>query len=262
MGEFDEATAVSRRGDGRYGASVVPGWDIAGNANGGYLLAIAGRAMVDAVGRPPLSITAHYLSPGKVGPLDIAVGVRRVGRRVATASASVRSGSDDVIVVVGTFGDLVESGPTVVDAVPPDLPPLDECAHVAPPAPGSGFGDRVESRIHPDDAQFRVGRPSGRARVRGWFRFADGQPIDAVGLLLVADAFAPVIFNRPEFPVSWAPTLELTVHLRGVPVPGPLRCNFSSRFIQFGMFEEDGEIWDSDGTLVAQSRQLALTPRG
>ena len=71
--EFGAATAVSRvaMADGRaeYAAEIAPGWDIAGNANGGYLIALAARAMADAVGRPPLSITAHYLSPGKPGPV-------------------------------------------------------------------------------------------------------------------------------------------------------------------------------------------------
>ena len=58
-GAFDAATAVELVGvaDGvhRYRAEVHDGWDIGGNANGGYVLAIAGRAMADAVGRPPLT---------------------------------------------------------------------------------------------------------------------------------------------------------------------------------------------------------------
>ena len=60
---------------------------------------------------------------------------------------------------------------------------------------------------------------------------------------------------------GWAPTVELTVHIRGVPAPGPLRCSFRSRFVHDGLLDEDGEIWDSTGVLVAQSRQLALIPR-
>ena len=87
------------------------------------------------------------------------------------------------------------------------------------------------------------------------------QPVDAIGLLIAADTFAPVVFNRGEFPVGWSPTLELTVHIRGVPAPGPLRCRFFSRFIENGMFDESGEIWDSEGALVAHSRQLALVQR-
>jgi Thioesterase-like superfamily len=86
------------------------------------------------------------------------------------------------------------------------------------------------------------------------------EPIDALGLLLAADAFPPPIFNS-GLPVAWVPTVELTVHIRGVPAPGPLRCSFRSRFIRDGLLDEDGEIWDSTGVLVCQSRQLALMPR-
>lgn len=54
----------------------------------------------------------------------------------------------------------------------------------------------------------------------------------------------------------------MTTHVRGIPEPGWLRCKFTTRFITGGVLEEDGEVWDSTGRLVAQSRQLALMPRG
>ena len=246
---------------GRYATDVVPGWDIAGNANGGYLVALAARAMAHSVGRPPLTLTAHYLAPGKPGPAEVHVDVVRAGRRTATVAAALRGAGGEVLRVLGTFADQREDGPAVVLDAPPDLPPLSECVRMVPPAEHSGFGDRVTMSAHPDDTGFVRGEPSGRAEIRGWFTFADEAPIDAFGLLVAADSFPPVVFSQGSFPMGWAPTLELTVHIRSVPAPGPLRCQFSSRFMQAGMFEEDGELWDVNGTLVAQSRQLALIPR-
>jgi acyl-CoA thioesterase len=58
------------------------------------------------------------------------------------------------------------------------------------------------------------------------------------------------------------PTLELTAHVRARPAPGLLACDVRTRFVSAGFLEVDGEYWDSTGTLVAQSRQLALVPRG
>lgn len=264
-GEFEAATSVRRRdggdGSGVYVGDIAAGWDIGGNANGGYLMALAATAMADAVGRPPLSLTAHYLLPGKVGPCEVDVDVLRSGRRMATVAATLRTNGDVSLALLGTFGTQGESGVAVTDGAPPPLPPFDECVSSGPPV-DSGFMDRVSVRIRPGDAGFREGRPSGIPEIAGWFEFADRHPVDALGLLLAADAFAPVCFNRPEFPLGWAPTLELTVHVRGVPAPGPLRCVFRSRFMHNGMFEEDGEMWDTDGHLVAQSRQLALIPKG
>ena len=52
--------------------------------------------------------------------------------------------------------------------------------------------------------------------------------------------------------------IQLTVHLRAHPAPGWLACRATTRFVSNGYHEEDFEVWDSAGTLVAQSRQLAL----
>lgn len=274
-GFFVDATSVNRlvtetavgateAGDEvtRFAAEVKPGWDIGGNANGGYLMAIAGRAMAEAVGRPPVTLTAHYLRPAPAGPCDIEVTTVRSGRRFATATATLTMASGQVLALLGTFGDQTPGGPSLTRETPADLPDYDDCELPPPPTDGPvpEMFRRLAVRIRPGDEGFRTGNPSGRAEIRGWFAFADGEPIDAIGLLLVADAFPPPIFNT-DLPAAWVPTVELTVHVRGIPEPGPLRCWFRSRFVHDGLLDEEGEIWDSTGKLVAQSRQLALYPR-
>jgi hypothetical protein len=96
--------------------------------------------------------------------------------------------------------------------------------------------------------------------MKGWFAFADGRPSDPLALMLAVDAFPPAVFHL-DLPPGWVPTLEMTVHVRDVPAPGPLRGIFRTRYVSNGLFEEDGEVWDSAGRLVAMSRQLALIAR-
>lgn len=273
-GEFSTDTAVTRRPGAdpivHFDATVRPGWDIGGNANGGYLLAIAGRAMAEVAGRPPLTVTAHYLAPAPEGPCTVAVEPVRVGRRMATAVASLRQGDREVLRVLGTFAEQQDVPALLTDGAPPELPPYEECDDGIDDQSGTDAGadgagppaitERLAVRLRPGDGGFRSGRPSGRPEIAGWFAFADHHPIDPIALLLVADAFAPPVFNT-ALPMGWVPTVELTVHVRAVPAPGPLACVFRTRFIHGGLLEEDGEMWDSTGTLVCQSRQLALTPR-
>jgi acyl-CoA thioesterase len=261
---FASDTAVERGDGGCSSAEIHPGWDIAGNANGGYLLAIAARAMSAVAERPdPVTITAHFLSPGKPGRVVIDTEVVKRGRTLTTVSAAVHEGERQLLQVLGAFGDASRTaGPERVDARPPELPPPESCIALEPtdtfPPP---FMGRVELRLHPADAGFADGSPSGEPRVRGWFRLRDGEPIDTLGLLQAADAFPPTVFNA-RLPVAWTPTVELTAHVRARPAAGWLRCAFTTRFVTGGFLEEDGVIWDATDRLVAQSRQLALIPRG
>lgn len=71
---------------------------------------------------------------------------------------------------------------------------------------------------------------------------------------MVTDALPPVTFDYELF--GWAPTLELTAHVRADPAPGWLKLRISTCNFAGGLVEEDSEIWDSSGRLVAQSRQL------
>ena len=258
--EFDRAVAMDPDGNGH----LHDGWDINGNANGGYLLALAGNGMRTIAGRPdPVSVTAHYLAPGKPGDVHVDASVVKHGRRFTTVTGALRTRERTLLQLVGTFGDLAGAsgaGAAYMAGGPPDLPPMDDCM----PRTASGvlpieFAKRLDVRIRPEDTGFLGVGDKGRAEMAGYLTFADGRPIDTLALLLVADAFAPAVFNL-DLDAGWVPTVEMTVHVRGVPAPGPVRCMFRTRYVSGGMFEEDGEIWDSDGQLVALSRQLALLP--
>ncbi len=267
-------SAVSALAEGRFAGEVHDGWDIAGNANGGYLLAIAARAMREASGRPdPVSVTAHYLRPGRPGPVTVDTEVVKEGKTFVSVRANLLDGEGrPLLSLLGTFGTLSATTDAaahheLVDANPPDMPSFEECRpRQHSPAIAPAFMDRVDLRLHPEDSVFAHGQRSGSARMRGWFDFPedpDGgrEPIDTIGLLQATDAFPPTIFNV-DLPVGWVPTVELTTHVRARPAPGPLRCVFTTRFVTGGFLEEDGEVWDATGRLVAQSRQLALVPRG
>lgn len=293
---FADATAVVPRGDGTYGATVHPGWDIMGNANGGYLIAIAARAMLDASGREdPVTLTAHYLRPGRPGPVVVTTEVIKSGRMFGVVRAVLHADDGtgapgpELLALLGTFGSLASTaGPTsapaggaasasggadlapspeLVVGTMPDLPPLEDCVPLYAtdtfPPP---FMGPVELRLHPDDAGFATGAKSGSARIRGWFRLRDGEPIDTIGALQAADAFPPTIFNA-DLPVAWTPTVELTVQVRARPSAGGwLACAFRTQYVTGGFLEADGELWEPgvDGAparLVAHSRQLALVPR-
>jgi acyl-CoA thioesterase len=262
-GPFAIATAVQPDGPDQWSASIDPGWVIAGNANGGYLLAMATRALARAAGRPdPVTVTAHYLSPGQPGSVRITTQILKQGKRFATGAATMFSGSRPLLAVLGTLGDLSQAqGPELIEGAPPELPPPEQCVRLHPadtfPPP---FMGQVDLRLHPDDAVFATGHQSGRPLMRGWFRLPGAEHVDSLALLCAVDAFPPTAFNA-RLPIAWTPTVELTAHIRANPAPGWLRCRFSTRFVTAGFLEEDGEVWDSTGRLVGQSRQLALVPR-
>ena len=275
--EFDRATQIFREqsadGSAVYSTKVHPGWDIMGNANGGYLLALVGHALSDATGRPDcITISSHYLAPCPAGDARIVVTPVRSGRRFATATASLflltDTGEKEIIRVLATLGDLANDpgGPSHMgehtEFPPRGLLPFSECLGMTESAVDNFayIHGRLGTRIHPGDVHFRKGVKSGQALIRGWFAFNDDRPIDTRALLLASDAFPPSVFNL-DLPTAWVPTVELTVHTRAIPAPGPVACIFSTRFVQNGLLEEDGEMWDSRGVLVAQSRQLALAPR-
>ncbi|MEU6275575.1 thioesterase family protein [Streptomyces populi] len=264
--EFDRDTAVVPRGDGVYDVDLSAGWTIINAVNGGYLLAVLGRALADALPHSdPFTVSAHYLTASQPGPAVVRTDVVRTGRTLSTGQASLFQYDEEGreverIRVLASYGDL-DSLPDDVrtSALPPAVPPMDQCfgPQGAPaPIPGSSaITDRLFLKLDPATLGWALGAPSGKGEMRSWFGLADGRDADPLSLLLAVDALPPTAF---EIGLSgWVPTVELTVHVRCRPAPGPLRVSITTRNLAGGFLEEDAEVWDSADRLVAQSRQLA-----
>ncbi len=255
---FDRGVAVKPAGEGRWRGEVESKWNIGSAPNGGYLLSIALSALRETLPHPdPVAVSAHY--PNRVGPGPVEVGVEtiRAGTRHSTGVAWLEQGGERRVHVTATFGDLgALDGPTIVQAERPEIPGPEGCIPAAGPMVPE-FIKQFDMRLTPESAGFAVGLRSGRGLMEGWVRFEDGREPDSLSLPLFADSFPPTMFHLLE-QVQWVPTIELTVHGRQRPAAGWLQCRFQTRYVIGGYLEEDGEIWDRDGVLVALSRQLAM----
>lgn len=93
---------------------------------------------------------------------------------------------------------------------------------------------------------------------------SEPRPVDALSLAFFSDAlFSPPFVRISERTTS--PTIDLTIHFRtsmprsSEPAPDEMcLARFRTGVVQDGFFDEDGVIWAADGTVLAQSRQLAI----
>jgi acyl-CoA thioesterase len=261
--EFDAAQALSGNGP-VFGAVLDGQWDGIGITNGGFLLALATRAIGQLVAFPdPIAVSGFYLRPGVPGPVEISAEVLRSGKTTAFGQASVSRDGKELLRASAAFSDLGAAagrgGLSYDGSEPPDQPPPGQCLELKRATfPPITLVNHLEYRCAKLPFWAAGGAPSGRPVYEGWMRFVDGREPDLLSLLMFVDAVAPAVLEVGAGTMS---TVELTVHLRGRPAPGWVAFRTQTRYVADGYLEEDAEIWDSGGRLVAQSRQLGIVLR-
>jgi hypothetical protein len=263
---FDGATAVHARDNATYDVTVDPEWSVGDKPNGGYLLAMLGRAAIDSVVHTgsdhphPLAASATYLRAPGFGPAEIVVELLRAGRSASHVRACLRQDGRAQVESTFTLGRLQTGTEPRWSGVPPvEVPPEEDCDQLAPVSEGGNFPSGVLShtieRVDPAVLGFGGGTPGGTAEMRGWLRFTDGRQPDPLSLLYLSDAFPPATLDLGS--TGWVPTLQLTAYVRALPEPGPLRARQRARLVEGGMVDQVCDLWDSSGRFVAQSVQLA-----
>jgi len=270
LGVFDRDTAVHREqssaSGGVFAAEVSPDWRAGRGPHGGYLAAMLLRALIETVAEParaPRSLTIHYARAPEPGPVRIQTVIERAGRSLSTLSARMERDGSLIALALAAFS-VPWSAPEISDLKPPDI---------APPDPVRESG----ALLHPAAPHFtrhlvlqpRIGSVPFTASEQpmdfaAWVGLAQPRAIDALSLAFFSDALLPAPFARFTDPAV-VPTVDLTIHFRtsmprsADPDPEELcLARMSTRVVHDGFFEEDGVIWAPDGTVLAQSRQLAI----
>lgn len=257
---FAAVSAIRERRPGCFDADVHARWTIGGKPNGGYLLAMLGRAATTAGPHEHvIAASATYLSPPAPGPITIETELLRAGRSASQLRARMLQDGRPCVEALLTTSRLEPDTKAFWDSALPDAGrPVDECVRIPGRMPDGmpvAIMDEVEVRLDPDTLGFAVGEPSGRGELRGWLALPDGELFDPTSLLYATDALPPATFDIE--PAGWVPTLELTVYVRALPAAGPVQVLQKAQLIDAQRVDEACFVWDSTGRLVAQATQLA-----
>jgi hypothetical protein len=205
----------------------------------------------------PLSASAVYAASPEVGPAGISVEVVRQGRFASQVRARLTQGGRILIESTFVTGTLEpDAKERFTHEPPPDVPPIEECGRIEVEPMGDGFRLPMLARV--DQRVAASSFLDGHADLRGWLATEGG--FDTLDLLYVADSFPPPTLALGS--VGWVPTLELTVYVRAVPAPGPLRVRQRARVVAGGLVDIVCEAWDSTDRVVVQATQLAAVRMG
>jgi acyl-coenzyme A thioesterase PaaI-like protein len=240
-------------------------WTIGPKVHGGAMLALCAKAARLALGEDghePIAVSGSFLWAPDPGPLRLVATIRKRGRRVSLVDVELNQGERTAVRATITLADpehdvapLLSVNP-VIPLMTPDPPP-----GLEPIGPGHPMADIVHLAhgcdIRPSLTTMGPRSDGGPPVIEYWVRPKHGSP-DVLFALLCGDVSAPVTFGVNR--LGWAPTVQLTAYLRGLPADGWLRVMCTTMQIGQDWFDEDHVVVDCEGRIIVQSRQLAMVP--
>lgn len=267
---FSDAMAL-RPVDGRPGdesrsfvGDLSEHWTIGPKIHGGVMVALCAKAAREGYATSasggsnaqPVAVSVSFLSAPDPGLVQLFTVVRKRGRRVGLVDVELVQGRRVCVHGVVTIGEPEHQVPPLLADSPLTAP-----MGVEPPVgvpvltagdPGAEINHLVRGcDIHPllDSA--------GTPVFRFWVRPKSGR-VDELFALMCGDLSLPVTYAVGRR--GWAPTVQLTAYLRGLPSDGWLRVACTTTQIGQDWFDADHTVVDAEGRVVVQTRQLALVP--
>ena len=273
---FTSAMTLRQVDPGVYEGELDKHWTIGPKVHGGAMLALCANAARTACSAQsgglepvlqPVAVSASFLSAPDPGAMWLLTSIRKRGRRISVVDVELTQGDRTAVHAVVNLGEpehfppgghaapLLSANP-VVGLMPPEPP--DDVAPIGPGHPLAGLvhlGEGCDVRpLLSTMGPSTDGRPPV---IQMWARPRGVAP-DALFALMCGDLSAPVTYAVDR--TGWAPTVQLTTLLRGLPADGWLRIIATCTELGHDWFDEDHTVVDSLGRLVVQARQLAMVP--
>jgi acyl-CoA thioesterase len=262
---FQEAIKLENLEDNKFIVNPDTNYFVGNTPHGGYLMALMHNALTSILPHSTaISSSVQYLDRIDAKTFELEVETFKTSR--GSSSGIVKLKQDDKICTTftGTCSDFqFMKG---YDGLQKPLPNIfnesdkkdyikmnyDKISKGFTPA----FIKQLECLIHPDHAWWNrdSNDKNNEARCSAFLEMQGGIP-DQFCLSFYSDILPPVVSNKYG-PLGWIPTITLTTHIRQLPSTSELYADFRATDINKGYFEQDCNIWDLNGNLVASSRQL------
>ena len=262
---FQEAIKLENLEDNKFIVNPDTNYFVGNTPHGGYLMAVMHNALTSILPHSTaISSSVQYLDRIDAKTFELEVETFKTSRGSSSGIVKLKQDNKICTTFTGTCSDFqFMKG---YDGLQKPLPNIfnesdkkdyikmnyDKISKGFTPA----FIQQLECLIHPDHAWWNrdSNDKNNEARCSAFLEMQGGIP-DQFCLSFYSDILPPVVSNKYG-PLGWIPTITLTTHIRQLPSTSELYADFRATDINKGYFEQDCNIWDLNGNLVASSRQL------
>ncbi len=263
---FQDALNLENTEDNKFLVNPNTNYFVGNTPHGGYLMAMMHKALTNILPHSTaISSSVQYLDRIDAAPFVLEVETFKISRGSSSGIVKLKQNSKTCTTFTGTCSDFeFMKG---YDGLSKPLPEIfkdkdkkdyvkmnyDKISKGFTPA----FIQQLGCLVHPDHAWWNRESDNNKdneARCSAFLEMEGGIP-DQFCLSFYSDILPPVVSNKYG-PLGWIPTITLTTHIRKLPLTPVVYADFRATDINKGYFEQDCNIWDLNGNLVASSRQL------